>query len=112
MDFRDKLKLASDNDPIIQLALNKVGLNDTAINDYNIPVLPQRPPIPPKPQFPQRPPLPQQPQFPQRPQFPPLPQPQRPQRPQIPPLPQQDQKRPKHFNSISTNNSFDPNSLS
>ena len=120
MDFRDKLKLASDNDPIIQLALNKVGLNDTAINDYNIPALPQRspppqqpqqrPPLPQQPQFPQRPPLPQQPQFPQRTPLPPFPQ--QPQQRHLPPFPQQPQKRPKPFHSISANNSFPPSPLS
>lgn len=37
MDFRDKLKLASNNDPIIIEALNKVGLNDFAVVDYGTP---------------------------------------------------------------------------
>jgi hypothetical protein len=93
IDFRDKLKQISNNDPIILEALNKVGLNDTVINDYNIQnQIPQpRTPIPiPQPRTPipqPRTPIPQRPQFPQqpRPQFPPQPQPQP--RPQFPPQP-------------------------
>ena len=35
MDFRDQLKAVSGNDPVLLAALNQVGLNDTAISDYN-----------------------------------------------------------------------------
>lgn len=46
MDFRNQLKLVSNNDPIISLALNKVGLNDAAITDYGRQPPPPLPPTP------------------------------------------------------------------
>ena len=71
MDFRDQLKAVSGNDPVLLAALNQVGLNDTAISDYNPGGRrPQPQPQPqPQPRWPPR----QQPRWPprQQPRWPP-----------------------------------------
>ena len=95
IDFRDKLKIASENDPIISSVLNKVGLNDSVISDYNYNQPQPQPQPQPKPQpipqpQPQRYPLPQ----PQPQRYPlPIPQPQR-----YPlPIPQPQRYPPRYF---------------
>ena len=79
LDFRDQLKITSNNDPDVLKTLNTIGFTDDMVNDYGKGQQPQRPP-----QQPQRPP-PQQPQWP--PQQPPQWPPQQPPQPQWPPQP-------------------------
>jgi hypothetical protein len=110
INFRDTIKHVSNNDPILMSALNKVGLNDTVVSDYNpnnknnfpkpkpecrhcpthcptnnkTPDIPQPPQHYPYPQPPQPYPYPQPPQhypYPQPPQHYPYPYPY----PRIPP---------------------------
>jgi hypothetical protein len=126
MDFRDQLKTVSGNDPVLLEALNKVGLNDTAVSDYNSggggqpqqqprgppqPRYPQprgppqprypQPRGPPQPRYPQQPRWPPQPRYPQQPRWPPQPRyPQ--QQPRWPPQPRYPQQQPRWPPSLGT----------